>query len=46
MSGRAIDPNPARKTRTERRLAELKATLANYSKDNMKDYMFMLHGGE
>ena len=43
MSGRAVYPNPAR---TERRLAELKATLANYSKDNMKDYMFMLHGGE
>ena len=46
MSGRAVDPNPARKTRKESRHAELKATLANYSKDNMKDYMFMLHGRE
>ena len=46
ISGRAVDPNPARKKRKECRLAEMQATLANYSKDNLKEYMFLLHGGE
>ena len=44
VSGRDIEPNPARKNRRTERLSGLKTALQRFDADNLKEFLFALRG--